>query len=111
MPTVSQHFCCCVTVATSHEQQAQGCRPGVVANSAPPSQGVGLLPATSRKCYTRLLPRVVATATDEEACLGVKISEDGEAGQRTQSGPVAVEQLHISISISVVTTRYHYKGV
>ena len=109
MPTVSQHFCCCVTVATSHEQQAQGCRPGSVANSAPPSQGVGLLPASSRKCYTRLLPRVVATATDEETSLGVKISEDGEAGQRTQSGPVAVEQLHIGICICVMTSRHQYK--
>ena len=96
-------------MATPHEQQALGCRPGVVANSAPPSQGVGLLPATSRKCYTRLLPRVVAAATDEEACLGVKISEDGEAGQRAQSGPVAVEQLHIGICICVVTSRHQHK--
>ena len=86
-----------------------GYRPCVVANSAPPSQGVGLLPATFRKCYARPLPRVVTTATDEETGLGVKISEDGKVGQRTQSGPVAVEQLHIGISICVVTSRHHHK--
>ena len=34
-----------------------------------------------------------------------------KVGQRTQPGPVAMEQLHISIGISIVTTRHHYKGV
>ena len=96
-------------MATPHEQHTLGCWPGVVANSAPPSQGVGLLPATFRKCYARPLPRVVTTATEEETGLGVKISEDGKVGQRTQSGPVAVEQLHIGISICVVTSRHHHK--
>ena len=102
---VSEQFSCFSSpIATAHEQHTPGRGPGSVAYPLLP-QGVGLLPAASGECYTRPL------ATDEEAGLRMKSSLGWKVGQGTQPGPVAMEQLHISISISVVTTRYHYKGV
>ena len=68
-------------------------------------QGVRLLPAASGECYTRPPP------TDEETGLRMVSSLGWKVGQGTQPGPIAIEQLHISISISVVTTRYHHKEV
>ena len=74
-------------------------------------QGVGLLPAAGGECYTGLLTLVVTTATAEEARLRVEKSCGGKVWKGTQPGPVAVEQLHISMSISVVATRHQHKGV
>ena len=68
-------------------------------------QGVRLLPAASGECYTRPL------ATDEEAGLRMKSSLGWQVGQGTQPGPVAMEQLRTVMSVFVVTTRHHHKGV
>ena len=104
-PFVSEQFSCFSSpIATPDEQHTPGRGPRSVAYSLLP-QGVRLLPAASGECYTRPPP------TDEETGLRMVSSLGWKVGQGTQPGPVAMEQLHISISISVVTTRHHYKGV
>ena len=102
-PFVSEQFSCFLSpIATAHEQHTPGRGPGSVAYPLLP-QGVGLLPAASCECYTRPPP------TDEETGLRMMSSLGWKHRQRTQSGPVAVEQLHIGICICVVTSRHQYK--
>ena len=104
-PFVSEQFSCFSSpIATPHEQHTPGRGPRSVAYPLLP-QGVRLLPAASGECYTRPLP------TDEEAGLRMMSSLGWKVGQGTQPGPVAMEQLHTVMSVFVVTTRHHHKGV
>ena len=104
MPIIYQQFGGLPTVIPPHEQHTPGRGPRSVAYPLLP-QGVGLLPAASGECYTRPPP------TDEEAGLRMKSSLGWKVGQGTQPGPVAMEQLHTVMSVFVVTTRHHHKGV
>ena len=93
-PIICQQFCCreSVPTMTSHEHHTLGRGPASVA-MPPAPQGVGLLPSSSSKRYTRLLIRAsgTATATGDKAGLGMSISLGREVGQRTQSRPISGE--------------------